>query len=283
MPLTAPPPHPTLQCGWRHHGARHRSIPFGRNRALRIRQSKDDRINLLAPGATETEIHSVPTSESEQPGMGATMGATMGSILGAAIGMAGGFELGAVAASVVVPGVGPVLATGIAAAALLGLGGSAAGAALGAAAEETTTPGLPADEIFFYEDALRQGRSVVIVMTDGDAEVGRARQTLAQSGAETLDAAREAWWIGLRDAEAEHYRSQGRDFEQDQASYRAGFQAALRRDFRGMPFRALGKTKLRAVCPEGRDCDAFRRGYERGQAYLEQRQRGVSGSVWYGG
>ena len=236
------------------------------------------RINLLAPGASEKQIHSVPTSESEQPGMGATMG----SVLGAALGMAGGFELGAVAATAVVPGVGPVLAAGIAAAALLGLAGSAGGAALGAAVEESTTSGLPADEIFFYEDALRQGRSVVIAMVDGDEEVRRAREVLAEAGAETLDAAREAWWIGLRDAEAEHYRSLGRDFEQHHEAYRAGFQAALRREFRGRPFEEK-RNELRAISPEYYDSEAFLRGYERGQAYLEERQRGVSGSIWYGG
>ncbi len=237
-----------------------------------------DRINLLAPGASEQQIHSVPTSESEQPGMGATMG----SVVGAALGMAGGFEVGAIAATAIVPGVGPVLAAGIAAAALLGLAGSAGGAALGAAAEESTTPGLPADEIFFYEDALRQGRTVVIVLAEGEAEADRARGALAEAGAETLDAAREAWWIGLRDAEAEHYRSQGRDFEEHHQAYRAGFQAALRRDFRSRPFEDV-QRELRALAPEYCDSDAFRRGYERGQTYLEERQRGISGSVWYGG
>src|SRR5215470_6106460 len=109
------------------------------------------RINLLAPGASEKQIHSIPTSETEQPGMGATMG----SVVGAALGIAGGFELGTIAATAIIPGVGPVLAAGVAAAGLLGLAGSAGGAALGAAAEESTTPGLPADEVFFYEDALR--------------------------------------------------------------------------------------------------------------------------------
>jgi hypothetical protein len=237
-----------------------------------------DRINLLAPGASEQQIHSIPTSETEQPGMGATVG----SVVGAALGIAGGFELGTIAATAIIPGVGPVLAAGAAAAGLLGLAGSAGGAALGAAVEESTTPGLPADEIFFYEDALRQGRSVVIAMADGDEEAERARQILAQAGAESLDAAREAWWIGLRDAEAEHHRSQGFDFEQHHEMYRAGFQAALRREFRGKTYDDV-IHELSALTPSQYDSDAFRGGFERGQAYLEERQRGVAGSVWYGG
>ena len=111
-------------------------------------------VTLLCPHSSEAEIHSVPVSETEQPGMGEAMGG----VLGGALGLAGGFELG-IAATALIPGVGPVLAIGVAGAALLGAGGAAAGAVLGKTAEESTTEGLPADELFFYEDALRQGRS----------------------------------------------------------------------------------------------------------------------------
>src|SRR5690242_21645429 len=110
--------------------------------------SPDD-LNLLQPGSPEEQIHSVPVSETEQPGMGSAIGG----VVGAALGIAGGFELGSAAAAAMIPGVGPVLATGLAGAALLGLGGAVGGAAVGSAAEEKTTPGLPADEVFFYEDA----------------------------------------------------------------------------------------------------------------------------------
>ena len=48
----------------------------------------------------------------------------------------------------------------------------------------------------------------------------RAREILAEAGAESLDAARRAWWIGLRDAESEHYRALGYNFEQDHELYR---------------------------------------------------------------
>ena len=187
-----------------------------------------DRITVLYPEASESQVRSLPASDTEQPGMGSAIGG----MLGAALGAASGFELG-VAMTALIPGVGPVLAAGIAGAAILGTGGLIGGAELGGAAEQRSTAGIPADEIFFYEDALRQGRSLVVLLAEGDDEAGRARDVLSRERAESIDAAREAWWIGLRDAEAEHYRALGRSFEQDQDVYRAGFEAALRRECSG--------------------------------------------------
>ncbi|HWS56793.1 MAG TPA: hypothetical protein VN228_21835, partial [Pyrinomonadaceae bacterium] len=67
----------------------------------------DERISLLSPGATQGEVdREVPTTETEQPGMGAALGGTVGG----ALGVAGGLHLGAVAASFFVPGVGPIFA-----------------------------------------------------------------------------------------------------------------------------------------------------------------------------
>ncbi len=225
--------------------------------------SPDD-INFLAPGATEEQVHSIPTSTTEQPGVGKAIGGAVG----AALGMAGGFELG-VGVSALVPGVGPVLAAGLAGMALLGAGGAMAGATVGANADQNSTEGLPADEIFFYEDALRQGRSVIVVMGNGAREAARAREILAETGAESIDAAREAWWIGLRDAEAEHYRVLGYNFESDQAAYRAGFEAALRRPARGKTH-AEAADYLRQEFPDW-ESEAFRTGFARGRQYQEQR------------
>src|SRR5436305_10224851 len=89
-----------------------------------------DQVNLLLPGATEQEVHSIATSTTEQPGVGGAIGG----VLGGALGLAGGFELG-MAVTTLVPGVGPVLAIGMAAAALLGAGGATAGAILGESAD----------------------------------------------------------------------------------------------------------------------------------------------------
>src|SRR5712692_10119325 len=83
------------------------------------------RITILAPGASVSEVEAkVATAETEQPGMGQAIGGT----IGGALGVAGGLSAGAAVASVLVPGVGPVLAFGIIGAAPLGTGGAAAGA-----------------------------------------------------------------------------------------------------------------------------------------------------------
>ncbi len=223
-----------------------------------------DDINLLAPGASEEQVHSVPVSETEQPGVGKAIGG----VVGAALGMAGGFELG-VGVTALLPGVGPVLAIGLAGMALLGAGGAFTGAALGAKADQDSTEGLPADEIFFYEDALRQGRTVIIVMANGATEAQRAQEILAEAGAESLDAARHAWWIGIRDAESEHYRALGHNFEKDHDVYRRGFEAALRPSVRGMSY-AEASPHLKSDYPDVWESDAFRTGYARGRQYQER-------------
>jgi hypothetical protein len=243
-----------------------RSIEAARRGAAQLRRSgfSVDQINLLLPGATEEQIHSVPTSETEQPGMGGAMGG----VVGAALGMAGGFELG-IAATALIPGVGPVLAVGLAAAAVLGVGGAIGGAALGEAAETRSTEGVPADEVFFYEDALRQGKSLLILLARNDEEAQRTREILAQAGAESLDAAREAWWIGLRDAEKEHYQALGENFAKDHDAYRAGFEAGLRRECRGKTVDDAREC-MRDVYPDIWESKAFVCGFRRGVAHREQ-------------
>src|ERR1700729_2870039 len=69
-----------------------------------------DRITILAPHATEQDIAAVPTVAGEQPGMGKAMGAAVGG----AIGVAGGVGLVPLIATALIPGVGPVLAIGVA-------------------------------------------------------------------------------------------------------------------------------------------------------------------------
>jgi len=184
------------------------------------------------------------TQPVEQPGMGKTVGG----VVGAGIGIAGGFELGTALASLALPGVGPVVASGIAAATLLGVGGALGGAAAGEALEQGMTAGLPEDEIYVYKDALRQGRSVVFVQARDADEAARARVVLDAAGPESVDAAREQWWIGLRAAEKEHYQSAGGNFSVDEKAYRRGYEAGL---------------SGRAV--DAAESDAFRRGYERGK------------------
>jgi hypothetical protein len=240
---------------------------------LRALGLAEQNISLLMPGTTNEELDErVPTTETEQPGMGSALGG----VVGGALGVAGGLHLGAALASLLVPGVGPVLAAGMIGAALLGAGGAAAGVAAGEKMEENIAAGLPHDELFVYEDALRQGRTVVIAVADTDEQGEAAQSALTEAGAESVDAARENWWIGLRDAEDEAYRGQGRDFTRDEQTYRRGFEAALHPQARGT---AYGDANERLRARYGDECerDAFRCGYERGQSYQAEMQERYKG------
>ncbi|HVF54798.1 MAG TPA: hypothetical protein VM934_01530 [Pyrinomonadaceae bacterium] len=222
-----------------------------------------DRINFLTPGETHQDLDAeVPTTETEQPGMGKALGGAVGG----ALGVAGGLPLGAAAASLFIPGVGPILAAGLVGAALLGIGGAATGMAAGGAMEDSVAPELPHDELYVYEDALRQGRTVLIVMAEDGAQAESVRDVLTQAGAESLDAARESWWVGLRDAEESEYTAEGRDFKSDEQAYRRGFEASLHPAARGKSYDE-DNTRLRECYGDTCTAEAFRRGYERGQNY----------------
>lgn len=232
---------------------------------LRSAGITDARINLLTPDASEAELARVPTTDAEQPGMGEALGG----VVGGAVGAAGGMSLGAAAASLLVPGVGPVLAVGILGAALLGTGGAVGGAMAGKALEEGMDKGLPVDELFVYEDALRQGRSVVMVFVDGEEQDERARAVISETGAEGIDSARESWWVGLRDDEKEHYAARGAEFGSVESDYRSGFEAALLPRMRGKSYDDAVNylaAHYAAIYSE----DSFRRGYERGQVYYQR-------------
>src|SRR6185436_138136 len=229
----------------------------------------DNHIAVLAPQTPDSAVEAgIPTTDTEQPGVGAALGGT----IGAALGVAGGLEAGAAAASLLVPGVGPVLALGILGAAILGAGGAAAGAMAGQALEAGMADGLPRDELFVYEDALRRGRSVVIAFVDDAQLADQARAELSRAGAESVDAARDEWWIGLRDAEREHYTQQGGSFDADEAKYRLGFEAAMRPDCRGKSCDGM-QAKLNERYGEDASASSFRQGYDRGQHYLAETYR----------
>jgi len=225
-----------------------------------------DQIHFLVPGARLDQPEQVPTSETEQPGMGSAIGGVVGGAVGASSGM-----MTATVLSVLVPGIGTVTAIGLAALSLLGLvGGAVAGAVAGGALEETLANGLPKDEIYVYKDALRRGRTVLVVLVEDADQATAARTALEQAGAESLDAARAQWWVGLRDAEAEAYSATGRDFSKDEDVYRRGFEAALRTEVAGKPYKeAVEYVRVRDAGVY--DTEAYRRGYERGRAYLQGR------------
>ena len=225
-----------------------------------------DRINLLTPGSWEGHIAEVPTSDTEQPGTATAVGG----VVGGAIGASAGYGLGPILAGLLVPGVGAVTAIGFAAAALLGIGGAVGGAAAGHAMEESLGDGLPKDELYVYEDALRKGKSLVVALLDSDDEADNAGHILESAGSESLDAARERWWVGLRDAEQADYESNGGErFPVVERMYRCGFEAAQRPGLIGKDYDEV-KDALRQAYLDCWENQAFRRGFERGRRLREK-------------
>jgi hypothetical protein len=207
-----------------------------------LRAEPRARVRVLTPSARPEELANLPTDDAEQPGMGGAIGAVAGGATGAA------------AASLLVPPVGAIAMAGIAAAALLGgLGGMATGNAI----EEAGSFGLPRDELFLYANALHDGRCVVIAWVDDDAAAKRLHGVMEAAHVESIDAAREGWWVGLRDEEALAY---GDRFGADEGAYRRGFEAACRRQ---------DAAALGAVSGQ----PAFKAGYARGLAYLDAQMR----------
>lgn len=151
----------------------------------------EEHVNLLAPIGPSDDPADVPLSEDMPPVLG-----PMGGILGGAVG---------VAVSVAIPGIGPVTGLGLAAAGILGALGGIAGYKLGDSADRVASTGLPADELYFYEDALRQNRSVVLASVPEKDDEDEVRAIMERCGAESIDAARADWTLGMRDASEETY------------------------------------------------------------------------------
>jgi hypothetical protein len=222
-----------------------------------------EKINTLTPEVTDKEIAAVPVVPGEQAGVATAMGA----VVGGAMGVAGGASLAPAIASWLIPGLGMVLGTGMIAGTLLGAIGALAGSSVGTALEDRVFEGLPEDELFVYQDALRNGRTVVVVMAE-DNDANAIRGALELGGAETIDRAREMWWLGLRDVEKEKYLADGADFDRDERNFRAGFEAALQLRNRNRSnqecYEDLADRDLRAY-----ESQAFLRGFERGREYLQ--------------
>lgn len=220
-----------------------------------------ERINLLVPGISEAHVDEVPTSDTEQPGMGQALGA----VIGGTVGASGGLFATAIA-SALIPGIGPVTAVGIVAAALFGVGGAATGAAVGGSVETAMSDGLPKDELFVYNHALLQGNSVVIAFTEESGQNDAAHRALEAAGAESVNAAREKWWVGTYDAAEEIHGVENHQMIRDRAEYRQGFEAALRPETYDRSYEEM-QTYLQAEYPQIYRDDAFQRGYVQGQAY----------------
>lgn len=220
-----------------------------------------EQIGLITPESQPENVEkSVPITDTEEPGMGRAMGAAVGGAMGAA----GGATVGLAVATLAIPGIGPLVAFGMLGAALLGTVGAAAGAAVGDSVEEQLGEGVPHEDVFLYEDALRHGRSVVIAHVNEDQE-DRAWEVVKNSGAEDIDELREVWWEELRDGEIANYTKDGQ-FQYNEENYRRGFQAALHPRRRGRAYTEI-EGDLRTAYGEAELDSGFREGYERGLAY----------------
>jgi hypothetical protein len=167
--------------------------------AMRRSGIAENRINLLIPGESAVDQPGL-SIENEQPGIGKAVGGVVGGATGAVAGIS-------IAASLMLPGVGLVTAAGVAAAAVLTVAGAIGGGAVGQALDENLDGHIPVDELYVYQDALRKGRTVVIVFAADDDQRNLIRRLFAQDGAESIDAAREQRSVGLSDAAAAHYEA----------------------------------------------------------------------------
>jgi len=225
----------------------------------------DKRIGIVRPGTAPERLEAgVPITDTEEPGMGRAMGAAVGGAMGAA----GGATAGLAVASLMVPGIGPLLAFGMVGAALLGTVGAAAGSAVGDQVEEGLGEGIPHEDVYLYEDALRHGHTVLIAYADEGDQADNAGEAMRRAGAEDLDELRENWWQELREGESAHYTG---DFNEDEESYRRGYTAALHPQRRDREYADV-EDELRTQYANTVLDRPFQSGYERG---LNHPSRGV--------
>ena len=229
---------------------------------LRAAGIQNDRISVFTPGPARHPLSSVETSDTEQGGMGAAMA---GSILGAL-----GLGMGVI---LFVPVIGAITVLGALAAGLMGAGGAAAGAAVGSILERRSLQGLiPVDELYVYEDALAQGCSLVLVVTPDDALAAQTLEILKAAGAESIDSARESWWLGLKDWRKGNCDAPDHTALWDDHLYREGFVAALRHEAAGRG-EVEGKAELSAQPPGVPRDEAFWLGYTEGRAFAHFRDQ----------
>ena len=216
---------------------------------IKARGVEDSRISYLTPGSAPAELNSAA-------GIGTGTGATLGSILGMG------------AATFLIPGLGPIAGVGLLAGALAGAG---LGAAAGKAADHKAD--VPKEDLYFYEEALRQGRTVVLVHpTDHDQET-QVRNLLEHAGGRGLESTRREWWSGMRDTERDFARQRGYDFGGNESNYRSGFEAALHPETRGRDYDQVA-AYIESCYPEPCKTEVFRIGYDRGRQYLLSRSGG---------
>lgn len=149
-------------------------------RDLRRIGQPESSIVFLTPEASETDLARVPTTNAEEPGIGKAISTVVGGVIGTGAGLG----LGSALASLVVPGVGPIFAAGLGAAALLGIGGAATGAAIGDSAEHAFDTGVPIDDLGRLRFLLKSGRTLVVVSAASRENEEQVRALFKSFGAD---------------------------------------------------------------------------------------------------
>lgn len=218
---------------------------------LRLLEADNTAVHLLQPDATGEQLDAVPAAGSEGPGMAQTMAAFLGGVVGVASGLA----LGAIGG----------LPLGLVGALAFGVAGIAAGNALGRWLTPAIFDGVPEDELLYYKDALRQGRSVVICITDKRFEAQEARGILRREGAESIDPAQHDWTLGLGDAENTRYQAPAARVNCSRDAFHLGVESARDPEFHGKPW-----DQVVYLLAERYPCwyeDDFRSGFNAGQRW----------------
>src|SRR5271170_3880881 len=123
---------------------------------------------LRERGVPDESIVFLTRSESDAKNIAKEFGAYVGGFVGGAAGM----TTGVVAATLLLPGIGTIFALGFGAAALLGVAGAGAGASFSSAAvhdansPQPTTEEKGSEDIAFFREVLKEGRSLIVVRTE---------------------------------------------------------------------------------------------------------------------
>src|SRR6202521_52148 len=139
---------------------------------------------LLGSRVPEESIVFWTRSPPEATTTGKQFGATIGGYMGVAAGMSAGVTV----ATLMLTGIGTVFALGFGAAALLGLAGAGTGAAIGKGmAEGGDSPQPTPDEkcsedVLFFREVLREGRSLIVVRTESKETASSACAILDRLG-----------------------------------------------------------------------------------------------------
>jgi hypothetical protein len=237
-------------------------------RALAVAQSAgvpDENIVVLATGDIRQKAGAGSGLATEEPGIKKAEGAELETC---------GGSPGMPVFCAVIPGVGAITAFGRLGVAVLGVAGAPVEAAAGGELEKATAEALPEDEMFVYEDALRNAATVLIILAE-EHGAETLRKLLNANGAASIEDARHRWWMGVRSAEQENYSKLNRSFTQDEKFYRLGFEASLHAKTRCREYdQVMGEMTakledLKREYPNANVEEPFIHGYERGRDYYQ--------------